>query len=160
MQTSSNQSWNSSQRVIVIKHGELMAEAEMEEDLQNYLKMNTYLDSADPWFWPKLRFLYSYKSEWMSPSYFARYTLPHRRKISAIGERVFWSTLNKVEKISCFLSLIFTFLLARCNQFLYVASVLKPRLWSFFCDFISFFLCTNEYSILRFIHSLVLIYIS
>ena len=44
------------QRVIVIKHGELMAEAEMEEDLQNYLKMNTYLDSADPWFWPKLRF--------------------------------------------------------------------------------------------------------
>ena len=43
------------QRVIVIKHGELMAEAEMEEDLQNYLKMNTYLDSADPWFWPKLR---------------------------------------------------------------------------------------------------------
>ena len=51
------------QRVIVIKHGELMAEAEMEEDLQNYLKMNTYLDSADPWFWPKLRFLYSYISE-------------------------------------------------------------------------------------------------
>ena len=45
------------QRVIVIKHGELMAEAEMEEDLQNYLKMNTYLDSADPWFWPKLRFV-------------------------------------------------------------------------------------------------------
>ena len=44
------------QRVIVIKHGELMAEAEMEEDLQNYLKMNTYLDSADPWFWPKLRY--------------------------------------------------------------------------------------------------------
>ena len=41
--------------MIVIKHGELMAEAEMEEDLQNYLKMNTYLDSADPWFWPKLR---------------------------------------------------------------------------------------------------------
>ena len=34
-----------------------MAEAEMEEDLQNYLKMNTYLDSADPWFWPKLRFV-------------------------------------------------------------------------------------------------------
>ena len=43
--------------MIVIKHGELMAEAEMEEDLQNYLKMNTYLDSADPWFWPKLRFV-------------------------------------------------------------------------------------------------------
>ena len=42
--------------MIVIKHGELMAEAEMEEDLQNYLKMNTYLDSADPWFWPKLRY--------------------------------------------------------------------------------------------------------
>ena len=44
------------QRVIVIKHGELMAAEEMEEDLQNYLKMNTYLDSSDPWFWPKLRY--------------------------------------------------------------------------------------------------------
>jgi protein toll len=43
------------QRVIVIKHGELVAEAEIEEDLQNYLKMNTYLESSDPWFWPKLR---------------------------------------------------------------------------------------------------------
>ena len=49
--------------MIVIKHGELMAEAEMEEDLQNYLKMNTYLDSADPWFWPKLRFV---KCEWQN----------------------------------------------------------------------------------------------
>ena len=57
MQTPSNQLWNTPQRVIVIKHGELVAEAEMEEDLQNYLKMNTYLDSADPWFWPKLRFV-------------------------------------------------------------------------------------------------------
>ena len=54
---SENLPFLSFQRVIVIKHGELMAEAEMEEDLQNYLKMNTYLDSADPWFWPKLRFV-------------------------------------------------------------------------------------------------------
>ena len=97
--------------MIVIKHGELMAEAEMEEDLQNYLKMNTYLDSADPWFWPKLRFVEGHKMDHLFQAvsvqpYFARYTLPHRRKISAIGERVFWSTLNKVEKISCFLSLI------------------------------------------------------
>ena len=87
--------------MIVIKHGELMAEAEMEEDLQNYLKMNTYLDSADPWFWPKLRFVEGYKMDHLFQAvsvqpYLARYTLPHRRKISAIGERVFWST--QVEK--------------------------------------------------------------
>ena len=46
----------------------------MFEDLENYMKMNTYLESNDPWFWPKLR-----------------YTLPHRRKTSRIGEKVFWS---------------------------------------------------------------------
>ena len=45
------------QRVIIIVKGELPKNEEMEEDLQNYLKMNTYLDSADPWFWPKLRFV-------------------------------------------------------------------------------------------------------
>ena len=82
--------------MIVIKHGELMAEAEMEEDLQNYLKMNTYLDSADPWFWPKLRFVVYCIEKGQEVISKHRYTLPHRRKVSAIGERVFWSTLNKV----------------------------------------------------------------
>eukprot|EP00092_Neocalanus_flemingeri_P000247 GFUD01000265.1.p1 GENE.GFUD01000265.1~~GFUD01000265.1.p1 ORF type:complete len:309 (-),score=57.18 GFUD01000265.1:151-996(-) len=69
------------QRVIIIKLGELSVENEMVEDLQNYMKMNTYLDSKDPWFWPKLR-----------------YTLPHRRKVSAIGEKVFWSALEKPQR--------------------------------------------------------------
>jgi len=70
------------QRVIIIKHGEIPVENEMVEDLQNYMKMNTYLDSNDPWFWPKLR-----------------YTLPHRRKVSAIGEKVFWSALEKPQEV-------------------------------------------------------------
>ena len=29
----------------------------MEEDLQKYISMNTYLDSQDPWFWHKLRWV-------------------------------------------------------------------------------------------------------
>ena len=28
----------------------------MEEDLQRYISLNTYLDSEDPWFWQKLRY--------------------------------------------------------------------------------------------------------
>ena len=43
------------QRVIIVKHGDIRLETEMFEDLENYMKMNTYLESSDPWFWPKLR---------------------------------------------------------------------------------------------------------
>ena len=45
------------QRVIIIKHGDISLETEMFEDLENYMKMNTYLESSDPWFWPKLRWM-------------------------------------------------------------------------------------------------------
>ena len=45
------------QRVIIVKHGDIRLETEMFEDLENYMKMNTYLESSDPWFWPKLRFV-------------------------------------------------------------------------------------------------------
>ena len=45
------------QRVIIIKHGDIRLETEMFEDLENYMKMNTYLESSDPWFWPKLRYV-------------------------------------------------------------------------------------------------------
>ena len=44
------------QRVIIIKHGDIKLESEMFKDLENYMKMNTYLESNDPWFWPKLRY--------------------------------------------------------------------------------------------------------
>ena len=120
--------------MIVIKHGELMAEAEMEEDLQNYLKMNTYLDSADPWFWPKLRFVAD-KMGIKVTTILSRYTLPHRRKVSAIGERVFWSTLNKVKffhnEFECHMysSLCgIHSIVSRCSPTPGVPSVLKTRL--------------------------------
>ena len=32
----------------------------MEEDLQRYISLNTYLDSEDPWFWQKLRYSLMY----------------------------------------------------------------------------------------------------
>ncbi len=45
------------QRVIIIVRGELPPKSSMEEDLQSYISMNTYLDSQDPWFWQKIRYL-------------------------------------------------------------------------------------------------------
>ena len=30
----------------------------MDEDLQRYISLNTYLDSEDTWFWQKLRYLF------------------------------------------------------------------------------------------------------
>jgi len=44
------------QRVIIVVRGELPTKEDMEEDLQKYLNLNTYLDSEDPWFWQKLRY--------------------------------------------------------------------------------------------------------
>ena len=47
------------QRVIlVVRDKEVIADKEsMEEDLQRYISLNTYLDCEDPWFWQKLRFV-------------------------------------------------------------------------------------------------------
>merc|ERR1719357_704854 len=44
------------QRVIIVVRGELPPKDSMEDDLQKYLNLNTYLDSEDPWFWQKLRY--------------------------------------------------------------------------------------------------------
>merc|ERR1711988_1164582 len=52
------------QRVIIIVKGELPKVEEMEEDLQKYISLNTYLEADDPWFWQKLR-----------------YALPHRGRL-------------------------------------------------------------------------------
>ena len=45
------------QRVIlVVRDKDVIADKEsMEEDLQRYISLNTYLDCEDPWFWQKLR---------------------------------------------------------------------------------------------------------
>ena len=45
------------QRVIlVVRDKDVIADKEsMEEDLQKYISLNTYLDYEDPWFWQKLR---------------------------------------------------------------------------------------------------------
>jgi len=44
------------QRVIIVVRGELPKQEDMEEDLQKYINLNTYLDCEDPWFWQKLRY--------------------------------------------------------------------------------------------------------
>merc|ERR1712106_166606 len=44
------------QRVIIVVRGELPTHDDLEEDLQKYINLNTYLDSEDPWFWQKLRY--------------------------------------------------------------------------------------------------------
>ena len=45
------------QRVIlVVRDKDVIADKEsMEEDLQRYISLNTYLECEDPWFWQKLR---------------------------------------------------------------------------------------------------------
>merc|ERR1719510_1364780 len=47
---------DSIQRLIVIKHGDLPDLGDMDDNMGEYLKMTTYLDSEDPWFWEKLRY--------------------------------------------------------------------------------------------------------
>ena len=42
-------------RLVLVTLGSLPALASLDEDLQNYIRTNTYLDSRDPWFWQKLR---------------------------------------------------------------------------------------------------------
>merc|ERR1711915_866155 len=44
------------QRVIIIVHGEMPDMSEIDEDVQKYLKSNTFIKSDDPWFWKKLRY--------------------------------------------------------------------------------------------------------
>jgi len=44
------------QRVIIIVHGEMPDMNEIDEDVQKYLKSNTFIKSDDPWFWKKLRY--------------------------------------------------------------------------------------------------------
>ena len=100
-----------------------------------------------------------------------RYTLPHRRKVSAIGERVFWSTLNKVEKHSLLLLIIsaYQFLAKHLVTFPSFAGVAKLlvllQYWKEGCDhsFVIFFqilifVCTNDsyYCLLRNLLSIAL----
>jgi protein toll len=60
------------QRVIlVVRDKDVIADKEsMEEDLQRYISLNTYLECEDPWFWQKLR-----------------YALPHRGGFQVEKER-------------------------------------------------------------------------
>lgn len=55
-------------RLIIIVKGEIPAKDKMDQELQNYLSLNTYLKWNDPWFWDRLR-----------------YALPHKKNISALA---------------------------------------------------------------------------
>jgi hypothetical protein len=61
------------QRVIIIVRGELPPKSSMEEDLQSYISMNTYLDSQDPWFWQKIRYA---RQGWKKPGFLKKKPSP------------------------------------------------------------------------------------
>ena len=43
---------------MVVRDKDVIADKEsMEEDLQRYISLNTYLECDDPWFWQKLRWV-------------------------------------------------------------------------------------------------------
>ena len=42
-------------RLIIIVKEELPSKEKMDDDLKNYLSLNTYLKWGDPWFWHRLR---------------------------------------------------------------------------------------------------------
>ena len=42
-------------RLILVVRDQLPPVDSLDPDLQKYISLNTYLDSADPWFWQKLR---------------------------------------------------------------------------------------------------------
>ena len=43
-------------RLILVVRDQLPPVDSLDPDLQKYISLNTYLDSADPWFWQKLRY--------------------------------------------------------------------------------------------------------
>lgn len=57
-------------RLVVIVKGELPPKEKMDQELQHYLSLNTYLKWNDPWFWDRLR-----------------YALPHKKNASQAGFR-------------------------------------------------------------------------
>lgn len=58
-------------RLIVVVKGDLPPKDRMDEELQSYLSLNTYLKWNDPWFWDRLR-----------------YALPHKKNRTPPGSRL------------------------------------------------------------------------
>lgn len=64
-------------RLIVIVKGQLPSKDKMDEDLKNYLSLNTYLEWNNPWFWERLR-----------------YALPHKKGTTTPGARMSQAILD------------------------------------------------------------------
>ena len=50
-------------RLIIIVKGELPSKEGMDQELQSYLSLNTYLKWNDPWFWDRLRYALPHKKD-------------------------------------------------------------------------------------------------
>lgn len=49
------------QRVVIVLAGDMPSEEKMNKDLRKYIKLKSYIDCQDQWFWRKLRFALSKK---------------------------------------------------------------------------------------------------
>lgn len=73
-------------RLVIIVKGDLPPKSRMDDELQKYLSLNTYLKWNDPWFWDRLRYALPHKKLDQTPgSRFSQAIRDHGESTSKTG---------------------------------------------------------------------------